>query len=115
MDSGDDFLADVAPFVEADGAGLQTGLEGDVGFVHIGSEAWDAGFEADEFESFPAASAGTRGFCGSEQFLCESGEGIGWDEKVEPGGAEARLVHDIDFAEGCVGGFGESERFGRKL
>ena len=104
VDAVDDFLADVAAFVEDDGVAFEAGFEGNDGLVQVGAVAGDGGFDAGGLEGGPAGGAAAEGFGGGDEFVGDGTKGGIGTEQVEAGGAQAGLVREVEVAEGGIGG-----------
>ena len=75
---------ELPPRIPATCAGVNSGLLGERGFVHVSAVAWNAGFNSDGFKSFVTARSST-----GRSRLCLSLDpqlfkGLGRNKKVEP-------------------------------
>src|ERR1041385_3832794 len=92
LDANDYFLANVAAFRVADRI-VETSLRYDCVFIHVNAEAWDAGFDAQDFESFVS-----NDFCSSvPECIVKLFYRARLDEKIEPFFSRMRRANDRHF------------------
>ena len=136
VDAVQHLLTNVATLAVTHRAAFQTGLQRQVGFVHVRTVTRNARLDARHFKRGPAARAAAHRFGGGDQFVRHQAKRVDWHEEVEPlqpgsasvplacfitlirgtrrrdAGApsQPRVVHQINFSEPGVRDFDNPQR-----
>src|ERR1043166_2124034 len=97
-----DFLADVAPFGVADGAGFDASLRGEIAFVHVSAEPRQGSLNPNHLQRLTTAHASACIAGGMEELFGGTGKLSGGNEQIKPNPLPSRVVHAIKLARSRV-------------